>query len=301
MADFEKTYPIRLMIVGAQKAGTTSLLRYLSEHPGICTHEQLEMPYFVRDSIYQQGYAALFPRYFSCNISRKPIIMAKSVAIMLLPEAIHRLYDHNSHTHLVVILRNPVDRAHSHYWYSRRRGWEDLNSFEDALEIDPKSLADEPLGKINCAYLDNGIYIRHLNQLLRYFDRDQIHIVLLKDLKENPVAVCQELFGYFRELDNSFVPDANRSHNASAAYHSRSLALLTSSRTTLPVAKRLIRLVLPDRVVDNLRDFIRTTNEQDIKPQPMKPETRSRLLDYFRPYNEQLSEAIDRDLDHWDN
>jgi hypothetical protein len=299
MSELEKIRPIRLMIVGAQKAGTTSLLRYLGDHPGICSHNQVDMTYFVIDVEYQQGYDKVFPRYFACDEMEPSVVIAKSVAIMLLPEAINRLCAHNPHAQIVVVLRNPVDRAYSHYWYSRRRGWEDQETFEAALELDPDTFANNMTGRVNRTYLANGLYADHINQLAAYFPRDQIHVVLLKELKEDPVGVCKNLYGLFDELDSTFSPDTDRSHNTSAAYRFRSIALLTSSRSTLPNIKKMARRVIPDRTLDYIRDLAKNANEQDFTPPPMNLETRARLLDFYKPHNQRLSELIDRDLGHW--
>ncbi len=301
MADLKNPSPIRLMVVGAQKAGTTSLLRYLSDHPGICTHSQVEMTYFVHDAEYELGYPKVFPRYFPCGETEASVVLAKSVSVMLLPEAISRLYKHNPQVQIVVMLRNPVDRAYSHYWYSKRRGWEDQDTFEAAIETNSDISVISPVSGLNRDYLANGLYVNHMKQLMARFDQEQIHVILLEDLKENPVCVCQTLFGLFSELDNQFEPQTERSHNTSATYRFRSLALLTSSRSTLPTIKKIGRKFIPDRTMDYVRDKVRNANEQAFTPPPLDLETRARLLAYFKPYNQQLSELIGRDLDHWNS
>lgn len=301
MVDLAARNPINLMIVGAQKAGTTSLLRYLGDHPGICTHSQVEMTFFVHEDEYQLGYSRIFPRYFSLDEDSSPIILAKSVSVMILPEAIARLYKHNPDAQLVVMLRNPVDRAYSHYWYSRRRGWEDRETFEEAIASDLATRADIQVGNVNRNYLSNGLYINHLQQLMKVFPPEQIQIILLEDLKEDPLRVCRSIYSLFPQLDPAYNPVIRQTHNISAAYRSRSLALLTSSRTTLPAIKKIARTLMPDRTMDYLRDFIRNANEQEFKPPPMQPETRTRLLAFFQPFNQNLGELIGRDLTHWNN
>lgn len=299
MPDLKNPRPIRLMVVGAQKAGTTSLLRYLSDHPGICTHSQVEMTYFVHDAEYELGYPGVFPRYFPCGGLEASVILAKSVSVMLLPKAIARLHAHNPQVQIVIMLRNPVDRAYSHYWYSKRRGWEDQNTFEAAIATNSNISAKDPVSRVNKGYLANGLYVNHLKQLMAFFDREQIHVILLEDLKESPVTVCQTIFGLFGELDTRFEPETERSHNTSATYRFRSLALLTSSRSTLPRIKKIGRKFIPDRTMDFVRDKVRHANEQAFTPPPLDLETRAQLLAYFKPYNQQLSELIGRDLDHW--
>lgn len=299
MGDLESRTPINLMIVGAQKAGTTSLLRYLGEHPGICTHSQVEMNYFALDLEYKQGYEQIFPRYFACDLVESSVILAKSISIMLLPEAMSRLHKHNPQVEMLVMLRNPVDRAYSHYWYARRRGWEDKETFEEAIAQDPAAFANDQAANVNRSYLANGLFVNQLGQMMEFFPRDQLHFILLKDLKEDPVTVCRSIFGLFSQLYNAYEPEIARSHNRSAAFRSRSLALLTSSRSTLPRVKKMARSLISDRTMDYLRDLIKNANEREFKAPPMKPETRTRLLAYYQPYNRRLSELIGRDLTHW--
>ena len=76
-------YVIDLLIVGAQKAGTSSLLRYLAQHPQICTHQQPEMNYFVDENDYKKSFSAALSRYFPCiHNENTKVIAAKSVGIL---------------------------------------------------------------------------------------------------------------------------------------------------------------------------------------------------------------------------
>jgi hypothetical protein len=291
--------PVQLMIAGAQKAGTSSLKNYLGQHPGICTHEQIEMMYFVNDAEYEQGFARAFRRYFGDEQGEDRVIVAKSVGVLDHLKAMERLRDHNPGVHLVLSLRNPADRAYSAYWYARRMGWEDLETFEEAIEADPERFGHDRARQHHCAYLYRSLYAQHLANLLHYFSREQIHVFLMEEIRQDAVAVCRRLYGLFEGLDPAFEPHTGQRHNRAARPRSQSLARLTSSRNVLPSLKRVIRRLLPQPFVESVRDALQQMNERQFMPPPMRPETRARLDRYFAPHNAELSELLGRDLSHW--
>ena len=140
----ETATSIQLMIVGAQKSGTSSLLRYLEQHPDMHTHPQPEMTFFLQDREYSRGYEWAFAKYFAGESDRDDIankqLIAKNVMVMHSPEVMQRIYEHNPDIHLVVLLREPVARAYSAYWWARRRGWENIKTYEEALAAEEDRL-----------------------------------------------------------------------------------------------------------------------------------------------------------------
>lgn len=126
---------VDFMIAGAEKSGTSSLLRYLGGHPRICVHRQSEMTFFVSDEEYVPAYESIFRRYYGNCEKPEPLFVARSVDVMYVPEAARRLWEYNPSFHVAIVLRDPVDRAYSAYWHSCRRGGEGLDVFEDALRL----------------------------------------------------------------------------------------------------------------------------------------------------------------------
>ena len=200
---------IQLMIAGAQKAATSSLLRYLAEHPSICSHWQEEINFFIKDSEYFRGESYAFSRYFPCNQQSDEVIAAKSVEIMYSVKAMERLQIHNPNIQLVLILRHPVERAYSAYWFARRVGWEDISTFENALWANHAHSTGDWLAKENRAYLDRSLYMKHLRRLLTFFDKEQIHILLLEDIKDDAVRVCRRFYSLVG-VEATVMPVVNR-------------------------------------------------------------------------------------------
>jgi len=292
--------PVQLMIAGAPKCGTTSLKYYLGQHPEISTHTQLEMLYFTMDEAYQKGYQNAFSRYFKADKATQSVIMAKNVAIIYLPEAMLRLHEHNSDVQVVIALRHPVDRAYSAYWYARRNGWEDLLTFEEAIAAEPVRIRNNLVKLQGSVYLERSLYANHLAHLFQVFNKDHVHIYLLEDIIRDPINVCQSLFKMF-DLDPTFIPDIKQRQNKASLPRYKTLHWLLSSGHPFPTyMRRLIRRLIPARYGDRIKIGLDGINEKDFKPPRMALETRTQLIDYFKPYNAELSSMLSRDLSFWD-
>ncbi len=287
--------PIELMIVGAQKAGTSSLVRYLGEHPKVCTHDTREMTYFVRDEEYAGGYEGVFERYFGRLRDESTIIVAKSAGMMHWPEAIGRLHAHSPNMHVLALLRQPVDRAYSAYWYCRRVGLEDLRSFEEAIEAEPRRMREDPARWRHCAYVERGEYHRQLLSIYEIFDKSRVHVFFLEDLKRDPAELCERIFRLLG-LDPDFTPDVNRKFNKAAMVRSETVAKLLSENLPL---KKLADMIISRRARYWIRERVRRFNEKEFTPPAMNPETRRKLIGHFEPLNRKLADLTGRDLKGW--
>src|SRR5688572_6669330 len=118
---------IALMIVGAQKAGTTSLNNSLAQHPKIFTHETLEFGLFRDNEEYNKGLDFFLKNTVSKSDSSNPeknIFIAKRVGLLHNEEMLLKLHGLNPNVKIVAVLRNPIDRAFSAFWYCRKTGME---------------------------------------------------------------------------------------------------------------------------------------------------------------------------------
>lgn len=290
---------IQLMIVGTQKSGTSSLLRYLAQHPDIHTHPQPEMTFFLQGHEYTRGYESAFAKYFSqCSEDKK--LIAKNVMVMHSQEIMQRIYQHNPEIHLVVLLREPVARAYSAYWWGRRRGWENIKTFEEALAAEENRLNEDWFKWRQCGYKFNSTYYPHVKNLITQFGENYVHCILTDELKENPQAVCQRLFKLLN-IRSDFEPVVGQRHNQAAMPRSERFGFLfTQFLSSHNPLKRAIRKLVPDAAAYKLRKTILNWNDKPFSPPPMNPQTREQLANYFKPFNEQLAELLGQDLAHWD-
>ncbi len=304
----ETVRKIRLMIVGAQKSGTSSLLRYLAQHPDIHTHAQPEMTFFLQDREYTRGYEWAFAKYFvgehtDSEIAGKQLI-AKNVMVMHSPEVMRRIYEHNTDIHVVVLLREPVARAYSAYWWARRRGWENIKTYEEALAAEDTRVNEDWFKWRQCAYQYNGVYYPHVKNLITQFGLNRVHCILTDDLKEDAAAVSRHLFHHI-DVSTDFTPVIGERHNQAALPRSEGFNFLfTQFLASHNPLRKAIRKLIPDATAYKLRKAVLDWNDKPQRdtesvPPPLNPETRERQIAYFKPFNEQLAELLDRDLSSW--
>jgi hypothetical protein len=205
------TSPIRLnpnfIIIGGQKCGTTSLYNYLTQHPCIYPAIYKEAHFF--DNYYSSfklgihWYKAQFPsivyQYYCKKVKKLEIITGEATPYYIFhPLAPKRVQKLIPNVKLIAILRNPVDRAYSHYYHSVKRGYETL-SFEDAIEKEKKRLKDEKFSNYNhqhYSYLSRGIYVEQLKNWLALFPKKQLLIVKSEDLFIDPPSIYNKVIEF---------------------------------------------------------------------------------------------------------
>lgn len=287
--------PIALMIVGAQKCGTSSLLRYLGQHPDLCAHEQTECAFFVNAEEHAAGWERIAPIYFPLTRAASRRLIAKSASLMCSPAAVERLAAHNPVVQVVVMLRDPVQRAYAAYREARRNGLERLPTFAEAVWADPARLRGNAWRELSCDYLRGSAYVYHLRSLLARFPPERVHAFLTEELRDCPEVICGTLFTALRVPPAERL-DLARRHNMAAQARAQWLA---SIMTAQPSARRALRRVVPIQARKRIRRRLRRMNEVPYDPPPLDPALAAELRDYFRPLNAQLAELLGRDLGHW--
>lgn len=287
--------PVDIMIAGTQKAATSSLQRYMGEHPNVITHPALEFTYFVLEEEWKQGYDKRYRHQFGDHIDNTKKIMAKNVGIMYFEHALQHLKEHNPDVRIIIVLRNPVDRAYSAFWYARWRGHETLESFEEALHSDP-SRADTFVSRGIVDYIGRGEYAKQIEMVYRYFDKSQVLIIMQDDMKKDMKSIMKQVFE-FSGLDSSFVPDLDKKYNES----SKSIFPKISRwlRDDKSSVKNILKALVSPKFLTKAKYKVSRLNSTLYTPPPMNPETRKELVDHYREHNERLGKLIGRDLSSW--
>lgn len=193
------------LIIGTQRGGTTSLYRYLARHPAHARALTKELRFF--DLNWGRGvgwYRSRFPSRRYRDLVRRTrgldlVVGEASPDYMFHPHAPRRVGEVLPAAKLIVLLRNPVDRAYSHYWHQFRRGHERL-SFEEAVAREPERLAGElertqreedyvSYERHHHSYLARGAYADQLPAWMELFPKDRFLVERSEDLFEDPGAV----------------------------------------------------------------------------------------------------------------
>jgi hypothetical protein len=178
------------VVVGAQKAGTTSLFRYLAKHPGVSAPRFKEIHFF--DLHWRKG-PAWYRAHFPGTVNRTGQITGEASPYYLFhPRVPKRMAEILPEAKILVLLRNPVDRALSHYHWEVEYGNE-RSSFREAIVREPEVLSRETARILNeegyrsfahqhASYLARGRYAEQLRRWLLHFQRDQVLVLTAEAL-----------------------------------------------------------------------------------------------------------------------
>ena len=211
-----------LLVIGAQRCGTSSLYKYLGSHPEVAASLRKETRYFT---LYfdkgEEWYRAHFPLRSLAGSSAR-VVFEATPDYMLDPRCAERVIRSAVRCKIVVILRDPVERAFSHYLHHRRLGQEPL-SFEEALEQEESRLApyrvvleedwDAPLPKEwqRYSYVTRGLYAEQLEPWYARFGADSILVLHSEDLFRKPAEVFDGLCAFLGI--SPWVPTDRRNHS----------------------------------------------------------------------------------------
>lgn len=283
---------IELMIIGAPKSATSSLKDYLGSHPDVVAHAYREMNFFLNDDEYSKGFDVAKKRYFPTYSTEKKIV-AKSVAVMYSEAALQRMYKHNPKMKLIAILRNPVDRAYSAYWFARRQGWENIDVFEEAITAPISRFGNSWIKISGCSYLEYGIYDKYLNRVIEIFGRDALSVYSLEELMGDFLAIGGNVLNLLNLKSMPINVPKKRSNQAAYARSNLVASVLTNQSR----AKKIIAKFIPWTLKKYLKSNIQSINEVPFTPPPMNAETRKKLKEYYSLPNERLSNLFGKKFD----
>jgi len=190
------------LIIGAMKSGTSSLHYYLTQHRQVVAPLRKEVHYF--DLNYARGEA-----WYRANFGRAAaggLNLDSSPYYLFHPQVPQRAHALVPNAKLIVLLRDPVRRAYSHYWHERDKGRETLN-FEDAIAAEPERIERDHArlasGEIErsaahqyFSYLARGRYAEQLAAWLQVYPRESLLALRFEDLAREPLPVLNRTLGW---------------------------------------------------------------------------------------------------------
>jgi hypothetical protein len=285
---------ISLMIVGAQKAGTTSLKNYLGQHPALKTHPHKEFAYFVDPDQYQKKFANASKKYFHHNSNNFKLI-AKNAGLFANEPGIIRLKEHNPDCKLVLILRNPVERTYSSFLMEKNYGAID-GSF-DLMESVLKQ--KDPTDWRYKFLIEMGLYHIHIKMIFRHFRHEQVMVIRYRDFEAAPAKICSDIFKWL-EVDPGFIPDTTKRYNQTTVTRSPRYGkfILNILRNQNPV-KKVVRQFMPGKMDYKVGELLRNVNKRSKTHEPISEKMTNLLVDFFTPHNNELSNLTGIDFSDW--
>lgn len=268
------------LIIGAAKAGTTSLYEYLRQHPDVYMSPLKEPQYY-----WSEGYAEsrwgvrtrdAYERLFD-DVAGEKAVGEASPQYINSPTAPGRIAVDLPDVKIIVSLRNPADRAYS-YYLGRLRAARERCRVEEAM-------------RPGTHYFETSLYHPRLLRYFEQFGPGRIKIVIFDDLVANTRRIVGELHD-FLQIDPTFATNVSLRHNPAAV--PRSIRLNEFLCRTAGVVHGLLPSALR-----NTGFAARAQQSLARQPEPLPPSIRRRLLEEFSDDIAKTAGLIGRDLSHW--
>lgn len=305
-------------MVGAVKAGTTSLHEYLQQHPDIFMSPVKETNFFSDADMqfekfnldYRQDIDHNLDKYLSGpmntkihiahirtwqqyqqlfrDVNQQKAVGEISNSYLYCPSTANAIYSRLPQAKIVMLLRNPVDRLFSQYLMNLKLG----KIFEKNLLLEiqnDQNKIDKGWG-VSHLYLEVGLYFQQVKRYYDVFPADQIHIILYDDYKKNPSGEMKSLFA-FLGVDAEYEIDMSQRYNEAGMPRFGKLNYWLTQTGIYGLSKK----IFSDNLKSRIKSLIYTRENLPV----ISAEEKAWLLDYYSQDMRKLSELINRPLDAW--
>ena len=296
------------LIIGVQKAGTTSLYNYLREHPQVYMSPLKETDFlsYKPPLISESGSASAenlltkggrkriltiddYRELFDGVRDEIAIGEASPNYLFLHEQSVQMIKKYVPDAKLIVVLRNPVERAYSDYLMNVRE-----------LVGNRKPLAEQVIGSAQSSYtLLKGRYYEGMKHFLEAFPPEQIQILMYSDLTKDSDRFMSQLYDFIG-VDSSFKANTQKRQQTAQVPKNQNINKLLRTRNPLrSAAGAMLRAVMPEAQRQKLRSRLIAANSQGKEGLPLTNEDRQLLENYYRDDILRLQDLIATDLSDW--
>lgn len=287
------------LIVGVQKAGTTSIYNYLDQHPQVYMSPVKETNFLEKDwetidpTTIKNKHNGIYTFEQYCQLFegvKDEIAIGEASPNYLFHyrDSAERIQHYVPGAKLIAILRNPADRAYSDY----------LMHVRDAVNYRP--LSEQIKFSAHKSFmLRKGFYYEPIAYYFEKFGRENLKICLYDDLCQSPTEFMQDIY-QFLGVDPNFSP--NMAFKAQVAQVPKNQAVNELLRKQNPIrssAATILKYLLPLETRQKIRAALIQLNSQDKDKASFSPEDRQQLVDLYREDILKLQDLIDRNLSAW--
>jgi len=282
-----------LFIVGAPKSGTTLLYHFLNNHPEAFMSEPKETNFFTYTQIKKQNlyYDAekihsldQYERLFE-SAQKEKIIGEGSASYLFYPNVAQELQQYNPKSNIVILLRNPAERAISHYLMDSRLGF-----INDSIEnIFYKKSTHKNADLWFQQVFELGLYSEQLKRYFDCFPKEQIHVFFYDEIKKDTTSFFQDICNKF-DISNIPFEISSSNKNAFEAPKGKAMASLYKSERIRQLSKK----ILPKSIVGKIKGSLFTKEKPQFSEHFLKD-----LNSYYSNSINELAQLLDRPLDQW--
>lgn len=284
---------VDFFIVGVPKAGTTSLYFYLNEHPQIEMSSEKEPDFFSykdiqkQDLYYKKSRIDTFKKYNALYSEKKNLVRGEaSVSYLYYNGVPKKIFEYNTKSKIIIMIRNPVERAFSHYLMDKRLGYI-TESFETIIN---KQSSDKKSNLFYQQYIELGKYTE---QIKRYFDVFRSENILFIDYDDFVNRTSHEIDKVysFLNLDNSTSSHVTKIYNSYTKPNNKIISFLYS----FGFLRSLVNYSFSSLIKEKIQRLFFIHSD---KPALIK-ESRNLLINYFTKDINDLSKLLNKDYTKW--
>lgn len=308
------------MIAGERKCGTTMLHHWMSCHPDVYVYPPWDVNYFIDNEISRtlewrdgetdpqvwershsiEAYEALFR-----DGQGRQAIAEKSADIFFWRPAHERVARYLPEARFIVILRDPVQRAWSHYWNEIRKGkGRESLSFEEALEKEEERAKRSAYARLHLSYLTRGFYDRTLDDWLRFIPRSRLLVLTLEETHARPVETLKRAYAFVGVDPERGLELAGTRHNTNATRVDRKVAQFSPIRPLVNAYLRVTvglacRLGRTTEQQERIKRYAQLPFRRPASRIAMPQDVRARLTETYAPHVETLGRMLGRSFPEW--
>ena len=286
------------LIVGAAKSGTTSLYRYLRQHPDIFMPEWKELSLFIGDPygpLHRVKKPSTYRKVFA-KVQNQTAVGEASTAYLYDEAAPRIIKEQLGAIRIIIILRDPVAMSYSLYNHQLRKEGETIDNFEEAL-LAEKDRQKDPVFKKKCYgwhanyyYTQRALYYEQVKRYMDTFGKDHVRVILFEELAGEPLSVVKKVF-QFLGVDDRFIPEI-KIHNPAGSILNIPLFWKDTG-----LFLKTCQFVFSKNLIKKVPHILRNISRK--APQPINAATAEKLRKIFYENICQLEELIEKDLSSW--
>ncbi len=280
---------VDLFHIGPQKSATTWVYHCLNEHPDVAVPKSDTIHYY--DMFYARG-EEWYEKHFD-HAEEGQILYDPTTTYIRSPWAPRRIAKENPYAKIMLCLRDPIDRAFSHYWHEKKKGKISFE-FEEVLEN----------YDLYSSWLEPGFYAEHIERYLQYFNREQILCLHFETLKDNEREFMHQIL-HFADIDDDFEPSwLNKKSNEAGGKRTFSNRMWREFKRTVVQSNfestaRDLRLDHAAQYLEGVPILEKILQDRQEYEEGIDPALRAELLELCEPEIQRLENLLEIDLASW--
>jgi hypothetical protein len=288
------------LIIGAARSGTTSLYYYLNQHPEIFMPKGVKEPsFFSFKNQNLKNYINFSPAYREQittthldyqklfeDVNNEIAIGEASNAYMYYRPTASTIKKYLPDVKVIAILRNPIERAFSHFVTNVMHNRESENDFEKAVLAEQSRIENN--WEWGYHYINVGFYYRQLKEYFDLFERNKIHICLHHEFKANPKLVLKDIFSFLKVKTN-YIPDLSYTHSVSGLPKNNNYYFFYRNIN-------YVKFFISEKLYYNLKENLR---KKAFSKPIISINTKNKLKRIYQNDIEKLELLIEKDLSVW--